>query len=90
MVLISTEYETISIYDLSKQRRAIDAADFPCSLCLLLFLFGSYRINRFPVRAAKSAEFQVLFFFNLKLKCQHIINNLNCVWNGSIILIALI
>lgn len=39
MVLISTEYEAISIYDLSKQRRARDAADFPCSLCLLLFFF---------------------------------------------------
>lgn len=58
MVLISTEYETISIYDLSKQTRAIDAADFPFSLCLFLFLFG-FRINRFPVRGAKSAEFQV-------------------------------
>lgn len=63
MVLISTEYEAISIYDLSKQRRAIDAADFPClfSLFVIVFLFG-FRINRFPVRAAKSAEFQVFVF----------------------------
>lgn len=64
MVLISTEYETISIYDLSKQRRAINAADFPClfSLFVIVFLFG-FRINRFPVRAAKSAEFQVFVFY---------------------------
>lgn len=39
MVLISTEYETISIYDLSKQRRAIDAADFPCLFSLFVIVF---------------------------------------------------
>lgn len=39
MVLISTEYETISIYDLSKQRRAIDAAAFPCLFSLFVIVF---------------------------------------------------
>lgn len=91
MVLISTEYEAISIYDLSKQRRAIDAADFPClfSLFVIVFFCLGFVLTDFLCELPSLQNFRFLYF-NLKLKCQHIINNLNCVWNGSIILIALI